>query len=142
MNGNFEITYFDKTPKEYDKIISDSFANDARVLRGIETTKESFAFVCTDCHKNFIGSVNGDILYGSMHISRLFVSESFRKLNYGRLLMQKAEEFAQKRNCRFVTLNTFDWQAREFYEKLGYQLEFTRTGYVNNTERYALKKDL
>jgi ribosomal protein S18 acetylase RimI-like enzyme len=56
--------------------------------------------------------------------------------------MSKAENLARERNCRFMNLSTTDWQARPFYEKLGFKLEFVRSGYDKDSELYFLKKDL
>ena len=57
-------------------------------------------------------------------------------------LMQKAEEIARKRDCLFMTVNTMDFEARPFYEKHGYTVEFTRSGFEKNSVMYFLRKAL
>jgi hypothetical protein len=56
--------------------------------------------------------------------------------------MQQAENLALSKNCKFITIITMDWQAKGFYEKLGYGLEYQRTGYDNGAILYGLKKFL
>jgi hypothetical protein len=52
------------------------------------------------------------------------------------------EKLARDKNCKFITVFTLDWQARGFYEKLGYALEYERSGYDHGAILYALKKEL
>lgn len=81
-------------------------------------------------------------MYGCLHVDTLWVSKDFRGQNYGIFLMSKAENLARERNCKFMTLNTADWQTKPFYEKLGFKLEFVRSGYDKDSEAYYLRKDL
>jgi hypothetical protein len=43
--------------------------------------------------------------------------------------MHEAENLGRKHGASFVTLNTMDWEALPFYQKLGYSIEFTRVGW-------------
>jgi ribosomal protein S18 acetylase RimI-like enzyme len=44
----------------------------------------------------------------------------FRRRGVGRELMAQAEARAVERGCHAAWLDTFSFQARSFYEKLGY----------------------
>ncbi|HHK5920164.1 TPA: biphenyl 2,3-dioxygenase, partial [Serratia marcescens] len=46
------------------------------------------------------------------------------------------------RGCRYARLDTFSFQARPFYEKLGYQLQMTLKEYPVEHECYLLTKTL
>jgi GNAT superfamily N-acetyltransferase len=52
----------------------------------------------------------------------LFVEEAHRKYGVGRELMQRAENEARSRGCTQAYVDTMQWQARGFYEKLGYRV--------------------
>jgi GNAT superfamily N-acetyltransferase len=67
-----------------------------------------------------IGGLFGVTGYGYLHVDMLFVPESLRGTGLGRRLMQQAEDEAGRRGCRGSYLDTFDFQARGFYEKIGY----------------------
>ena len=55
--------------------------------------------------------------------------------------MQAVEKLGKEKGCLFSTVNTMDWEALDFYKKLGYQVEFERRGYVNNSIFYFLLKN-
>ena len=55
----------------------------------------------------------------------LWVAEPHRKLGIGSQLLSGAEETARKSDCRAAYVDTFQFQAPEFYERHGYR-EFAR----------------
>ncbi len=83
-------------------------------------------------------------IYGwnAMEVSILWVDEKHRKKGLGSQLMREAESIARKSNCTLIHLDTFDFQAPEYYKKLGYEV----FGELNNSpaghKRFYLKKDI
>ncbi|UCM85850.1 MAG: GNAT family N-acetyltransferase [Rickettsia endosymbiont of Culicoides impunctatus] len=139
---NLQIIYADNSiDAQYMKIMEDGLNEQAKVKKGLDVIK-SFSFTCFDNDKNFVAGVDGKIFYGCLYVDMLWVSENFRGQNYGTLLMAKVEDVARERNCKFMTVCTTDWQAKPFYEKLGFKLEFVRSGYDKDSEVYYLRKDL
>jgi len=63
-------------------------------------------------------------------------------LRYAKKLMKRAFLYGKERGCRFAFLETLSFQAPEFYEKLGFEVELKRDGYDHNTSFYYLRKDL
>ncbi len=55
----------------------------------------------------------------------LWVAEPYRKRGTGSALLSKAEMAARERGCRGVYLDTFTFQAPDFYARNGYS-EFGR----------------
>jgi len=41
-----------------------------------------------------------------------------------------------------IDSHTFDWEALDFYKKLGFYVEFERKGFDKNSVFYFLRKDL
>lgn len=142
MTKDFEIIYAEKLDNKYHSIIAEAFNKDARREKGLTGDLKSFSFSCLDRDKNFIAGISGVSFWGAFFVTSLFVDENYRNQNYGSLLMEKAEELARKRGCTFIHLSTMDFQAKPFYEKLGYKLEFTRHGYEKDSVMYLLRKDL
>ncbi|MCC8416246.1 MAG: GNAT family N-acetyltransferase [Rickettsia endosymbiont of Gnoriste bilineata] len=139
---NLQIIYADNSiDAQYMKIMEDGLNEQAKVKKGLDVIK-SFSFTCFDNDKNFVAGVDGKIFYGCLYVDMLWVSENFRGQNYGTLLMAKVEDVARERNCKFMTVCTTDWQGKPFYEKLGFKLEFVRSGYDKDSEVYYLRKDL
>ncbi len=57
-----------------------------------------------------------------LEISIIWVDESVRLRGLGRWLMKEAEDEAYRRGCRYARLATSNYQAPEFYQRLGYSL--------------------
>lgn len=58
----------------------------------------------------------------SLIISSLYINENERKKGYAKLLFKKAKEFAEKRGCIKIGLNTFEINY-EVYKKLGFDVK-------------------
>jgi ribosomal protein S18 acetylase RimI-like enzyme len=82
------------------------------------------------------------MFWGQLHIKYLLVEESYRGQGYGKNLMEHAFDFAKKQNCHFAFVETMSFQAPEFYQKLGFKIDFVRHGYDKATSFYYLTKDL
>ena len=57
-----------------------------------------------------------------LYVSTLFVDEKYRRQGYGTQLVKEMELRAKKRGVNTIRLDTFDWQGKDFYKKLGYEL--------------------
>jgi ribosomal protein S18 acetylase RimI-like enzyme len=101
-----------------------------------------FAFFLRDENKQIVGGCNGANLYGCLHIDQLWISPALRGKSHGTQLMLAAENHGKEIGCTFAVVNTMDWEARGFYEKLGYQVEFERHGFLKNAIFYFLRKSL
>ena len=77
-----------------------------------------------------------------LEIEYLFVKEEFRGQGIGSQLLQQAESEDKKRNCRYVFVNTYHFQAPNFYQKQGYKEVFTLKDYPYTGQRHYYQKDL
>jgi GNAT superfamily N-acetyltransferase len=68
------------------------------------------------------GGLWGKTVYGWLFVEYLIVPEHLRGRDLGSELMRAAEEMAQRRGCVGAWLTTFSFQARGFYERLGYSV--------------------
>ncbi len=66
-----------------------------------------------------LGGLWAETLFGRLHVNLLFVPESMRRGGIGRRLIGDAEAEALRRGCRGAWLDTYSFQARGFYERLG-----------------------
>lgn len=89
-----------------------------------------------------IGALEGGIWYGWLTIKLLWVAKGHRRSGTGRALIARAEAEAIKRGCVGAWLDTFSFQARPFYEKLGYRLCGTIDDYPPGHKRFFLQKRL
>ena len=85
---------------------------------------QPFAIFLRD-EAQIVAGLAGETYCGWLFVKYLWVSEGLRSRGVGRELMARAEVLARERGCHSAWLDTFSFQARGFYETLGYQ-EFGR----------------
>ena len=85
-----------------------------------------------------VGETHGNWLT----IKYLWVSERLRNQHIGSHLLNQAETTAKERGCKYVFLDTFDFQAPEFYKKFGYEEVFTLVEYPLTGKRHYFTKEL
>jgi GNAT superfamily N-acetyltransferase len=78
------------------------------------------AYFLKSAEDEVLGGLLGMVWGGWLHIKILWIAEPARGKGNARKLMQRAEDYARKRGCRGAFLDTFSFQARPLYEKLGY----------------------
>lgn len=90
-----------------------------------------------------IAGVNG-VLYcwRCLAIDVLWVKEEYRKMGYGAQLLQELEKVAKEEKCSMIHLDTFDFQAKGFYEKNGFEVFGTLENCPPGHARYYMKKEI
>jgi GNAT superfamily N-acetyltransferase len=87
-----------------------------------------------------VGGLWGRFGFDWLFVELLFVPESLRGNDIGSRLMREAEAAAAKRGCVGVRLDTFGFQARGFYEKLGYEVFGVLDDHPRGSQRFFLRK--
>ena len=88
-----------------------------------------------------VAAARGVTNMGLVEIRGVWVDEDRRGHGHGRLVMAAVEAEAKRRGCMRAALDTYSWQARGFYERLGYA-EHARLDYPNGTSRHWYVKEL
>jgi GNAT superfamily N-acetyltransferase len=88
------------------------------------------------------GGLWGATAYGWLFTQLLVVPERMRGLGLGHRLMSLAEDEAMKRGCHAAWLDTFEFQAKAFYERIGYRCFATLPDYPKGSSRYFMRKEL
>jgi len=88
----------------------------------------------------FLGGVTADVYGDSVHVNRLVVVPSARGNRIGTRLMEALEDEAIRMGCVVIGLGTTDFQARGFYERLGYEVVMTRQGYPRGFDSHTMAK--
>ncbi|NLK12620.1 MAG: GNAT family N-acetyltransferase [Candidatus Phytoplasma sp.] len=92
---------FEKTKIDLNKKISFGYYDEDTLVAGIT------------------GKIEG---YKIFYVETLFVSEKYRSIGFGTKLLGLAEEAAKIEGAKFIRLDTFSWQAKDFYTSLGYEV--------------------
>jgi GNAT superfamily N-acetyltransferase len=98
--------------------------------------------VIEDTDGQVAGGLWGRTAYGWLFVELLFVPEALRGKGIGAELMYRAEREAMSRGCHSAWLDTFEFQARGFYEHLGYISFAQLSEYPPGFSRYFMKKVL
>lgn len=123
------------------QILNDGIIKEHKIKKDMRPL-DFFAYFIRDDQGQIVGGCAGDHMYGQLFIASLWVIEELRGKGYGKQLMSLAENFAKESQCGFITVNTFEWEALDFYKKLGFYVEFTRHGFDKDSIFYFLRKDL
>ena len=78
--------------------------------------------------------------YNWLFIKYLVVPEALRGEGFGTRLMAEAERVARERDCAGIFLDTYDFQAKPFYLKLGFEQFGELEGDAQTPRRFFLKK--
>lgn len=89
-----------------------------------------------------IGGLWGHTGYDWLFTQLLVVPAALRGRGVGTEIMQLAEREAAQRGCHGAWLDTFEFQAKGFYERLGYECFGELPNYPKGYARFFMKKAL
>lgn len=87
-----------------------------------------------------IGGLNGYTHWDWLFISHVWVDDALRRQGYGRELIERAEEEALRRGCLHAHADTYSFQARGFYEALGYKIFGVLEDFPKGHTRYFFQR--
>jgi len=100
------------------------------------------AVLVKDHAGSVIGGLWGHTGYDWLFTQLLVVPTGLRGRGIGTEIMQIAEREAARRGCHGAWLDTFEFQARGFYERLGYECFGELPNYPQGFSRFFMKKML
>ncbi|WP_027925147.1 GNAT family N-acetyltransferase [Pseudomonas sp. URMO17WK12:I12] len=103
---------------------------------------QPLALLVRDDNGEILGGLYGRFFYQWLFIELLSVPEQARGQGLGSKLMQMAEDLAQEKECVGIWLDTFDFQAPEFYKRLGYSELGQIADYPPGHKRHFFQKRL
>lgn len=136
-----EITFVENPDPKDVQILNEGIMAYAKQIKGFGPIR-FFGFFIHDKNNQIVAGCQCDMLYGCLYIGSLWVNEALRGQDYGTSLMESVEKLAKEHKCHFMAVNTMNWEALDFYKKLGFEVEFERHGFIGNSIFYFLRKDL
>lgn len=89
-----------------------------------------------------IAGLYGDIFGTICRIECLWVEEKRRHQGLGTKLFNELEKFAISKNCKILQLYTTEFQAKEFYEKIGFSIAAILENAFMGHSVYTMRKPL
>ena len=88
------------------------------------------------------GGLLGNTLWNWLRIDVLWIEDGARGLGLGQQLIAAAEAEAVRRGCVSAMVDTFSFEAVDFYRKLGYRVASTTKDFPEGFDHVHLLKDL
>jgi GNAT superfamily N-acetyltransferase len=95
--------------------------NAEHVSENLSSRYEEINLTIKDDSGKVIGGLLSTLCWNWIEVEILWVDESSRGLGFGSRLLNQIEYIAKEKGCTFIKLNTFSFQAPEFYLKKGYE---------------------
>jgi ribosomal protein S18 acetylase RimI-like enzyme len=133
--------YLDETGKGevYDLLLKNIQAyNESHVGRYIR----NFFALYIKSNNKIIAALNGHSLGDNCFINLVWVNEECRHQGLGSKLFAQLESYARSKNCKMIQLETYDFQAKGFYDQLGYTAVATFKNVFMGHTRYFMEKVL
>ncbi|MGM9972995.1 MAG: GNAT family N-acetyltransferase [Clostridiaceae bacterium] len=77
-----------------------------------------------------------------IYIDVLWVKEEYRNAGIGSQLLSEIEKTAKEYGCHLIHLDTFDFQAKDFYIKQGFEIHGVLDDCPKGHKRYYFKKSI
>lgn len=148
MNDLTFVTHLCKDKDDSEKLqsglaaIYSGLGNNIIEKTGITKLGQSIGVLIKNNAGETVGGVVGNTFGGWLYISLLWVEKSLRNKGYGSKLMNKIESEACKMGCTDVHLDTYSFEARPFYERLGYMVFAELDDYPPGHSKFFMKKKL
>lgn len=141
MSEEYQIVVVEKPTDEMWDVIGGGIGAYNKQKGGPENFQH-LCFALHDPNQEVVGGLIGEIYWGWFYINLLFVKDELRGQGYGDKIMSLAEEEARQRGAKNAFLDTFSFQAPEFYTKRGYRVFGELNDFPPGHQRYYLTKQL
>jgi uncharacterized protein (DUF924 family)/GNAT superfamily N-acetyltransferase len=136
-----DIVFDPLPPEALTRFVTESLASYNIAATG-HSSWYPVSFFLRSARGEWLGGLLGNIWGGWLHVTHLWVASPERRHGNGTRLLQAAETYAIERGCLAATLETHSYEARPFYEKIGYQLFATLEDYPPGHSKFFLRKQL
>jgi GNAT superfamily N-acetyltransferase len=138
MDDVYTISYLDQPAW---KVIGGGL-RDYNIQHAGEGHEKTMCFALQAEDGTAMGGIIGETHWNWLFINLLWIDETLRGQGYGHQLLQAAECEGRLRGATHAYLDTFSFQAPEFYQKHGYQLFGVLEDFPPGHKRYYFTKQL
>jgi GNAT superfamily N-acetyltransferase len=138
MNEGYRIVYLD----EPEWGVIGQGIRDFNNQQAGDAKSKNLCFVLYAPDQSIAGGVIGETHWDWFFINLMWITEELRGCGYGHQLLLAAEQEARQRGARNAYLDTFSFQAPDFYKKHGYQVFGVLQGFPPGHQRIYLTKEL
>jgi len=103
---------------------------------------QNLCFVLKSPDDEVVGGVIGAVHWDWLYVDLMWIREDLRGRGYGHRLLTLIEEAARQHGAKNAYLDTFSFQAPDFYQQHGYQVFGKLEDFPIGHQRYYLTKKL
>jgi GNAT superfamily N-acetyltransferase len=141
MDGEYRIVYVDKPDNSVWGAVGGGVHN-YNVQQAGEPEGKLLCFILYAPDQSIAGGVIGETHWDWFYVNLMWVRDDLRGQGYGHRLLTLAEDEARQRGARNVYLDTFSFQAPDFYKQHGYEVFGQLQDFPHGHHRYFLTKRL
>jgi len=141
MDEEYQIVYVEKPEQSAWGIIGRGINNYNTEHAGDEKAQR-ICFVLQGADQEIVGGVIGAVYWDWLYVDLMWLPDEFRGQGYGHRLLTLIEEEARQRGAKNAFLDTFSFQAPNFYNKHGYRIFGELENFPSGHTRYYLTKQL
>jgi len=103
---------------------------------------QRLCFVLQTDDEEIVGGVIAELYWGWLHVDLLWVQKDLRGQGHGHRLLMAVEDEARNRDAKYAYLDTFSFQAPDFYQQHGYRVFGELEDFPPGQRRYFFTKQL
>jgi GNAT superfamily N-acetyltransferase len=141
MTEDYEIVYVDKPEQSAWGIIGRALSAFNAEQAGDEHSQR-LCYVVQGPDRAIAGGIIGVVYWDWLSVELLWLKEELRGRGYGHRLLALVEDAARQHGARHAHLDTFSFQAPEFYRQHGYEVFGELADFPPGYQRTYMKKEL
>lgn len=141
MTMEYQIVYVEKPEQSAWGVIGRGVGDYNRAQTG-DNNFQRLCFALYGPDEEIVGGILGEVYWDWLYIDLLWVRDELRGQGYGHQLLEIAEAEARQRGAKNAYLDTFSFQAPNFYARHGYQVFGELQNFPPGHQRYFLTKQL
>ena len=141
MGENYHVILVEKPEESAWRIIGQGLRDHNKQQAG-DDNSQGLCLALFSPENEIVGGVIAEVNWDWLFINVMWVKEELRGQGYGKSLLMRVEQEARQRGARNSYLDTFSFQAPDFYKKHGYQVFGVLEGFPEGHQRLYLTKQL
>jgi len=139
MSEEYNIVQVDKPDESAWEVIGGGIQH-YNIQKAGDDQGKQLCFILYAPNREIAGGLIGETHWGWFYINLLFLKDELRGRGYGHRLLTLAENEARQRGAKNAYLDTFSFQALDFYEQHGYRVFGELKDFPPGHQRYYLTK--
>lgn len=141
MNEKYQIAYVENPEQSAWGIIGSGVSSYNSEQAG-DNKFQRLCYALYGPDQEIVGGILAEVYWDWLYIDLLWVKDDLRGQGYGHRLLESAEAEARQWGAKNAYLDTFSFQAPDFYAQHGYQVFGELQNFPPGHQRYFLTKQL